>query len=219
MLFAKYSVNQMFPSGPAATPLGPLFGLLGVGYSLITPVGVIEPKALLAAVCWSSTNQSFPSVPAAMSMGWLSGLEMGYSVATPDVVIRPTLPTPYSVNHRLPSGPETIPRGSRFAVVIGNSVTVPFGVIRPIWFWLNSVNQRFPSGPGLINARPALPVVAGYSVTVPTGAAIAGEEVTRIARPADAMAVALRASRGERERGIMPPASPQPASPNPHART
>ena len=65
----------------------------------------------------------------------------------PDVVIRPILPEPSSVNHKLPSGPAVIPQGNADAVGTANSVIEPPGVIRAIRSPDDSVTQRLPSEP------------------------------------------------------------------------
>ena len=63
-LFALASVNQLFPSGPAATPTGWLLPV-GIGYS------VNEPEVVTLATLFApnSVNQRFPSGPAAMPTG------------------------------------------------------------------------------------------------------------------------------------------------------
>src|SRR5437773_9409661 len=41
ILLLRHSVNHMFPSGPAAIPIGPLLAV-GMGNSVMTPAGVIR---------------------------------------------------------------------------------------------------------------------------------------------------------------------------------
>ncbi len=78
ILFAVLSVNQMLPSGPAATPRGPLFAV-GMGNSVTVPVGVIRPTLLV----FSCTYQKLPSAPRAIPCASPEG--MGNSVMTPGV--------------------------------------------------------------------------------------------------------------------------------------
>ena len=61
--FLLASVNQRFPSGPAAIPMGSL-PAVGTANSLMVPDGVIRPMLLPS----SSVNQRFPSGPATISL-------------------------------------------------------------------------------------------------------------------------------------------------------
>ena len=108
------STNQMLPSGPAVMPEGPL---IGVGNSVMTPVGVMRPMAPRP-----SANQTFPSGPAVMYCRLLLGTGSGNSVITPAGVMRPILLPVFSVNQMLPSGPEAMPRGPLPTVGTPNSV-------------------------------------------------------------------------------------------------
>src|SRR5438477_5112995 len=83
---SSFSVNQRFPSGPAAMPPGPLLAV-GTAYSVKTP----EVVTLATLFPTPSVNQRFPSGPAAMPPGLLSAVGIGYSVKTPEVVTLATL--------------------------------------------------------------------------------------------------------------------------------
>ena len=61
----SYSVNQRLPSGPAAIPAGPLFGVMPAENSVTTPAGVIRPIRFPLY----SVNQRLPSGPAAIPAG------------------------------------------------------------------------------------------------------------------------------------------------------
>src|SRR5436189_1593237 len=97
---------------------------LGIGYSVITPAGVILP-IWLPKFC---VNHKLPSGPAVIPTGKLvfpygvlGALRIGYSVITPVGVILPILFPMASVNHRLPSGPAAISYRATTVVGIGNS--------------------------------------------------------------------------------------------------
>src|SRR4051812_44651289 len=79
----------------------PCWFMLGTKYSESTPVGVIFPIYELA-----SRNHKLPSGPGVMPIPALAGK----SVATPEVVILPTLSTT-CVYQRLQSGPAAIRLG------------------------------------------------------------------------------------------------------------
>ena len=119
MLF-KNSVNHKLPSMPFVMPFGLLLAV-GVGNSVIVPVGVIRP--ILFAVF--SVNHRLPSEPDVMAVGLLLAVGIGNSVTLPVGVIRPMLFACCSVNHKLPSEPDVIPHEFVLAVGIGNSVTLP----------------------------------------------------------------------------------------------
>ena len=91
------SVNQRFPSAPAAIepgePSTAKFDHRARRWSM-------RPIELLAAL----VNHRFPSAPAVMSVGAAMPLPVNV-VTTPGVVIRPIDAPPVFVNHRLPSGP------------------------------------------------------------------------------------------------------------------
>src|SRR5579863_2961315 len=103
----------------------------------------MRPSALPPA----SVNQRFLSRPTTMCIGAVPTPEVGYSVISPDVVIRPILPALYSANQSAPSGPRTIMNGWAFFVGTSNSVISPAIVIRPIRPAPSSVNQSAPSEP------------------------------------------------------------------------
>ena len=78
---------------------------------------------------------------------------MGYSVITPDVVIRPILLlADPSVNHSAPSGPAVMPDGPPPGM--GYSMITPEVVIRPILLTEDSVNHSAPSGPAVMPKGP-----------------------------------------------------------------
>jgi hypothetical protein len=149
------SVNHRLPSGPAAMPIGWLFGVSwGEPYWVIAPVdGLIIP---IRPGLPDSVNHRFPSGPAVMPIGWLlggSGLPgggpgWGYSVIAPEGVIFPIagglLAT---VNQTLPSGPAVMPSGSPVPVT-GNSLSVANGVprfaMRAISWAPGSVSHSYP---------------------------------------------------------------------------
>ena len=91
-----YPVNHRLPSGPAAIPLGlpatPM--VVGRGYSVMTPSGVIRPILSPADSVnqADSVNHRLPSGPAAIPCGLLPAVGRGYSVMTPAGVIRPIAP-------------------------------------------------------------------------------------------------------------------------------
>src|SRR5438128_1422598 len=98
------SVNQRFPSGPAAIPLGRLSGV-GIGYWVTVP-----SNAILSMVSPPySVNHRSPSRPDAIPVGPPGGTE--YSVIAPAGVMRPILLLESSVNHRFRSGPTVIASG------------------------------------------------------------------------------------------------------------
>jgi hypothetical protein len=72
-------------------------------------------------------------------------------VIAPEVVIRPMLLVPDSVNQSAWSGPTVISTG-RDPAGRPNSVIAPPSVIRPIRFPFSSVNHTLPSGPAVIPA-------------------------------------------------------------------
>ena len=80
---------------------------------------------------------------------------IGNSVMASEVVIRPILLPPISVNQSAPSGPAVMPPG---LPLVGNSLTIPPGAIRPILFPLTSVNQMPPSGPDAMLSGPLFAV-------------------------------------------------------------
>jgi len=103
-----------------------------------------------------------------MALGFLVGLGRGYSVIAPDVVIRPILLPPYSVNHNAPSDPGAMPSGKPKAVGKVYSVTLVAAVgMRPILSPLYSVNHSAPSGPVVIPEGSASIVGMAYS-PIPT---------------------------------------------------
>jgi len=111
ILLALYSVNHRLPSEPAAMFEGPLAGVR-IGYSVITPFGVILP-ILLAAF---SVNHRLPSDPVTILVGTLLAVGVRKCVTFPVGVIRPIALGPElqkfaSVNQMFPSGPATMPSG------------------------------------------------------------------------------------------------------------
>src|SRR2546423_7701295 len=96
--FALGSVNQRFPSCPAAMLISWLLAL-GTAYSVKAPA-VVTLATLFALY---SVNQRLPSGPAAMPDGLLLAVGMGYSVKAPPVVTLATLFPLSSVNPRFPS--------------------------------------------------------------------------------------------------------------------
>src|SRR6516225_5505221 len=126
-----FSQNQMLPSGPAAMPIAPLWGV-GISNSVTSPFVVIRP--ILFALHW--VNQRAPSVPTQMHRGPPGPISpclgVGNSVTSPFVVILPIFSRLYSVNQRAPSGPATMLWGPQRSEGMGNSVMSPFGVIFPI---------------------------------------------------------------------------------------
>ena len=66
ILLASASVNQRLPSGPAVIPAGTL-SAVGIGNSVIVPLGVIRPILLPL----SAVNQRLPSGPAVIPTGLL----------------------------------------------------------------------------------------------------------------------------------------------------
>ena len=111
---------------------------------------IVVPEVVIRPILPVSVNQSAPSGPETIPCGSVPGVGSGYSVITPDVVIRPmALPAPVvlldSVNQRAPSGPLAIPT----AAVGGEySVITPAVVTRPM---PPKVNQSAPSGPAAIS--------------------------------------------------------------------
>src|SRR5207302_1883285 len=101
-----------------------------------------------------------------MPSGALFALGSVYSVIAPEVVIRPTLLPPASVNQRFPSGPPVTRVGTLPAVGTMNSVKAPAVVSRPI-LPVCSVNHRFPSAPVVIPDGRLFGVGTEYSVKVP----------------------------------------------------
>src|SRR5256885_787083 len=87
-LFTVPSVNQRFPSGPAAIPEGKL-SAVGIAYSVKTPDVVTFPISFPPALL--SVNQRFPSDPAAMLPGTLLAVGREYSVKPPELVTLATL--------------------------------------------------------------------------------------------------------------------------------
>ena len=82
-------MNQRAPSGPAVMYVGELPE--GIANGVTVPLGVIR----LIWLSESSSNQRLPSDPSVMIRG---DPPTGNSlVTTPAVVIRPTLPAPFSV--------------------------------------------------------------------------------------------------------------------------
>ena len=117
------SVNQTFPSGPAAIPIGMLPAFRPLLNSLIAcVVGLIIPTALVVP---GSLNHMLPSGPIAIDRTALPGFRpLVNSVIVPPVVIRPTAPF-RSLNQRFPSEPATTCAGLLPGAV--NSVIVPSG--------------------------------------------------------------------------------------------
>src|SRR5258708_6400989 len=84
ILFPVRSVNQRFPSGPTAIPIGKL---LAPAENSVTPPVVVILPILFARY---STNHRFPSGPAVMSKGPLFAVGIGKSATAPPVVILPS---------------------------------------------------------------------------------------------------------------------------------
>src|ERR1035438_9330256 len=132
----------------------------------LTPMPQAVARAMLPALF--STSHSAPSDPVAIPVGKLLAVGRGYSVAMPEVVMRPTeLKTP-PVNHSSPSGPAAIcpvaPSGDRT-----NDVTTPVVVMRPILSAGrdNSVNHKAPSGPVVIQLGEVRPLPRANSWIAP----------------------------------------------------
>src|SRR5260370_21109132 len=83
------SVNQRLPSDPAVMSAGKLL-LVGSGYSVILPLGVMRPIWL----AWNYVNQRLPSGPAVMPIGSLLLAGTGYSVIVPRVAMRQSIIPP-----------------------------------------------------------------------------------------------------------------------------
>ena len=132
-----FSLNQMFPSGPAAGPLRKENSSDAIPpNSVICPVVVIRPIGGLAD---SSANQRFPSGPATISPRLAFGLRPAEnSVIVPCGVIRPIVwfdgaRSPVWVNQTFPSEPMASFQGTPLALIPAlNSAIAPPGVIRPI---------------------------------------------------------------------------------------
>ncbi len=105
ILLAEFSVNHMFPSGPAAMPYGIEPAVTGRKSVTAPVVGLMRPMRLFE-IC---VYQRFPSGPAAMPFGCVPAEgDDGKFVTTPAVVVRLIILLPRSVFHRLPSGPDVI---------------------------------------------------------------------------------------------------------------
>lgn len=84
---AIISTNQTAPSGPAAIPNGPAFGV-GRGYSKVEPS--VEIRPMLLPRC--SVNHSAPPAPAAIIAGPASAVGRGYAETSPSGMILPIRP-------------------------------------------------------------------------------------------------------------------------------
>ena len=143
-LLPRNSVNQRFPSGPAAMPIGQA-----------GPAQLGHPGFWSHSGRISHVNSNETGVPPALLEGAVRPTGppapgIGYSVMTPEVVILPILSPLYSVNHRFPSAPAATKAGLLLAVGMGNSVITPAVVILAMPLEPNSVNHRLPSGPTVI---------------------------------------------------------------------
>src|SRR2546427_13177592 len=78
---ALLSVNQRFPSDPAAMLPGTLLAV-GREYSVKPP----ELVTLATLFARASVNQRLPSGPAVIPLGPVVAVAIGYSVRTPEVV-------------------------------------------------------------------------------------------------------------------------------------
>src|SRR4029077_15421151 len=92
-----------------------------------------------------------------------------YSVATPDVVILPTVLLREEVYQRFPSGPDVIPleyvfKGRLYSVIAPAVVILP---TPPAPVLLSSVYQRFLSEPCVIALGASPPSGSLYSVIAP----------------------------------------------------
>ena len=142
-----FSVNHMFPSGPAVIPRGSLFAVRPAENSVIDtrcrdatdPPGVGAFGEPEVSVCTRGN-------PARLRVGGQAGRELRDHTRCRDATDPPGLLD--SVNQRLPSGPAVISFGPLFGVrPVANSVITPDVVMRPIRpGLLDSVNQRLPSG-------------------------------------------------------------------------
>jgi hypothetical protein len=95
--------------------------MVGIIYSLISPAVVIRPT--LPAEGKNSVNHSAPSGPFVIPMGELPDVGTVNSVSAPDVVMRPILLVPYSVNQSAPSAPDVMeiglePAGRGYSVIV-----------------------------------------------------------------------------------------------------
>ncbi len=70
-----------------------------------------------------------------------------YSVISPAVVMRPTLPVELSLKYTAPSGPAAMSPANALAVGSGYSSIWPSVVMRPILSPRPSVNHSAPSAP------------------------------------------------------------------------
>ncbi len=102
---APSSVNQMFPSGPAAIPQG-MADFVGTENSVIWQLVVTFAIRLPTA----SVTHRLLSDPVVIPTGRLPA-ESGYVVTPPPDVTLPTTLVPYPTNQMLPSGPAVIPSG------------------------------------------------------------------------------------------------------------
>jgi len=106
-----------------------------------------------------------------------AGSEIGNSVTSPCVVMRPIRSAATSTNQSAPSGPATMPEGALSADDKGNSVMLPLVVMRPILLaltdaelagtaWTYSVNHSAPSGPPAMPWGELAAVGSGNSVII-----------------------------------------------------
>ena len=114
------SVNQSWPSGPAAIPSGPETAI-GSGNSVTARVAGLSIPILLASA--TSVNQTLPSGPPAMPKSDEPAGRLTSTKAWLTGSIEPILLTACSMNQSRPSVPVAICPGSAFGVGTGNSET------------------------------------------------------------------------------------------------
>src|SRR5258706_388552 len=157
--------------------VGPLPGV-GIGYSVMTPAGVVRP--ILFPFC--SVNQILPSAPPTI---WFGPEKPVTGVPKFPVSSRVfTAPAVPSVNQTLLSGPSAIPVGPVFAWGIVFSWKKPAVVMKPILLALNSVKTRTPYADVIVYG-PLLEVGTVYSVIfTPWSGTPAAKRARRVARRA-----------------------------------
>src|SRR5580704_6716913 len=102
MAFAPCSVNQRFPSGPGAIPVGSE-AAVAIETSVTRSTGTL---AILLAPF--SVSQTLPSDPVVIANGPAAAVGSANRVIAPAGVIWPTLLLPPAVNQRLPSAAAVI---------------------------------------------------------------------------------------------------------------
>jgi hypothetical protein len=124
------SVNQRFPSDPAAMSRGELLLLMPIQNSVMTGVAPVVIRPIRSLLL--SANQIFPSGPTAMPERPPPVRPAENSVSVPAGVMRPIADP--STNHRFPSGPATMSVGPfplANSVIVG-AAQAPEGTARNI---------------------------------------------------------------------------------------